>query len=142
MPLINFYLDYFAQGKPAHVPMERMHVGEAVDQVLASGGIPVVAHPGLNFKGKEARVSGLLDAGIRGLEVFNNYHTEEQSEFFAGLAKKHKCRITCGSDYHGKTKPRIRLGMYGDPGSHRSDLEESMEYWADLARHTTGKLTL
>ena len=61
MPFINFYLDYFAQGKPAYVPVEYMPYTEAIDLIRSHGGIPIVAHPGLNFRGKEEWVSELLD---------------------------------------------------------------------------------
>ena len=50
MPYINFYLDYFAQGRPAFVPVEYMDYRDAVELVRDNGGVPVVAHPGLNFR--------------------------------------------------------------------------------------------
>ena len=53
MPLINFYLDYFAQGKPAYVKIEHMDFVDAVALVRSNGGIPIIAHPGLNLKGRE-----------------------------------------------------------------------------------------
>ena len=53
MPYINFYLDYFAQGRPAFVPVEYMAFRDAVELVRDNGGVPVVAHPGLNFRGRE-----------------------------------------------------------------------------------------
>ena len=45
MPYINFYLDYFAQGRPAFVPVEYMDYRDAVELVRDNGGMPVVAHP-------------------------------------------------------------------------------------------------
>lgn len=75
MPYINFYLDYFAQGRPAFVPVEYMDYRDAVELVRDNGGVPVVAHPGLNFWGREETAGRLLDRGAAGLEVFNNYHT-------------------------------------------------------------------
>lgn len=50
MPYINFYLDYFAQGKPAFVPIQYMSFRHAVEMIKDNGGIPIVAHPGLNLK--------------------------------------------------------------------------------------------
>ncbi|MEG1839441.1 MAG: PHP domain-containing protein, partial [Bacteroidaceae bacterium] len=63
MPYINFYLDYFAQGKPAFVPINFMSYAEAIEMIKDNGGIPIVAHPGLNLKGKEAVVEELLNSG-------------------------------------------------------------------------------
>lgn len=113
MPYINFYLDFFAQGKPAYVNIDFMKFSEAIDLVSSNGGIPVIAHPGLNFKGREEMVAQLIHQGARGLEVFNNYHSEEQIGYFAEIACKNKLVMTCGSDFHGKTKPLIKAGRYG-----------------------------
>ncbi|MCC8144850.1 MAG: PHP domain-containing protein, partial [Bacteroidales bacterium] len=112
MPYLNFYLDYFSQGKPAYVKIEYMNYQDAVALVRDTAGIPIVAHPGLNFKGKEELVGELLDEGACGLEVFNNYHNFEQIEYFANLVLQKDKLMTCGSDFHGKTKPVIEIGNY------------------------------
>lgn len=112
MPYINFYLDYFAQGRPAFVPVAYMDFREAVQLVRDNGGIPIVAHPGLNLRGRERIVEELLDRGAAGLEVFNNYHSAEQAAWFARTVTRRKAWMTCGSDFHGKTKPRIAIGEF------------------------------
>jgi predicted metal-dependent phosphoesterase TrpH len=80
--------------------------------VKGNGGIPIVAHPGLNLKGKEDLVTELIGKGAEGLEVFNNYHELNQIEYFADLVMKDKLLMTCGSDFHGKNKPLIEIGKY------------------------------
>lgn len=112
MPYINFYLDYFAQGKSAYVKIEYMDFPEAVALIKANKGVPVVAHPGLNLKGREDIVEELLDQGASGVEVFNNYHDYDQMAFFAGVVQKRNALMTCGSDFHGKTKPLIKPGIF------------------------------
>jgi len=112
MPLINFYLDLFAQGKPAYVKMEYLDFGEAIALVRDNGGIPLVAHPGLNLEGREEVAGELLDQGAAGLEVFNNYHNLEQVAFFAEVTLQRGALMSCGSDFHGKNKPLISLGHY------------------------------
>ena len=119
MPYINFYLDYFAQGRPAFVPVEYMDFRRAVELVRDNGGVPVVAHPGLNFRGREEIAEQLLGRGAAGLEVFNNYHTPEQAAYFASLVRSEGALMTCGSDFHGKTKPRIAVGRF--PSDSRFD---------------------
>ena len=126
MPLINFYLDYFAQGKPAHVHVEHLPYSEAIELVKSHGGIPVIAHPGLNFKGKEALVEELLESGAMGLEVFNNYHTGEQTARFADLISKRGALMTCGSDFHGLTKPLISIGQFRILDEYRDYLDQSL----------------
>lgn len=111
MPYINFYLDYFAQGKPAFVPINFISYKNAIDLIKDNGGIPIVAHPGLNLKNKENIVETLLDNGAEGLEVFNNYHSMEQINYFADTIQKRNTIMTCGSDFHGKTKPLINIGQ-------------------------------
>jgi predicted metal-dependent phosphoesterase TrpH len=113
MPYINFYLDYFAQDKPAYVKIEFINFKTALELVMDNGGIPVIAHPGLNLKGREQLVEKILQKGVQGMEVFNNYHNSGQIDFFAGLARKENVIMTAGSDFHGKTKPLIKLGEYG-----------------------------
>lgn len=112
MPYINFYLDYFAQGRPAFVPVEYMRYDDALELVRDNGGVPVVAHPGLNFRGRERIAEELLCRGAAALEVFNNYHDAAQTDYFARLVVQEKAGMTCGSDFHGKTKPRIAVGQY------------------------------
>lgn len=112
MPYINFYLDYFAQGKPAFVPIHYMSYADTVEMIRDNGGVPVIAHPGLNLKGKENIAEKLLDNGAAGLEVFNNYHDSKQISYFASVVKQRNGIMTCGSDFHGRTKPLITIGKF------------------------------
>lgn len=112
MPYINFYLDFFAQGKPAYVKVDFMSYKEVIELITDNSGVPIVAHPGLNLKGKEELVEKLLDGGAQGLEVFNNYQDDHQIDYFARIVKQRGAIMTAGSDFHGKTKPLIHIGRY------------------------------
>ncbi len=133
MPLVNFYLDFFAQGKPAYVKIEHLDFKEAVALVRDNGGVPIVAHPGLNLKGREAVVHELMNLGAAGVEVFNNYHLEKQMVYFAGEITARGAVMTCGSDFHGHTKPRIQIGQYNLLEEFREYLEISL---ATIAEQT------
>ena len=126
MPLINFYLDFFAQGKPAYVKIEHLDFHDAVALVRNNGGIPIVAHPGLNLEGREGVVNELMDHGAAGLEVFNNYHNNKQVAYFAGETSRRGAMMTCGSDFHGKNKPLISIGQYNFMEKHREYLDRSL----------------
>lgn len=126
MPYINFYLDFGAQGRPAFVPMEYMNFRDAVELVRDNGGVPVVAHPGLNLRGRERIVEKLLERGAEGLEVFNNYHDDRQIAYFAPLVRRRGALMTCGSDFHGKTKPLIHVGRFGCDARWESSLADSV----------------
>ena len=112
MPYINFYLDYFAQGKPAYVEINHMSYADAIELVMDNGGTPIIAHPGVNLKGNEKLITDLLEHGAQGLEAFNNYHNRKQIDYFAEIARQRNILITCGSDFHGKNKPLIEIGNY------------------------------
>lgn len=112
MPYINFYHDFFAQGKPAYVKIDYMSYKNVIELIVDNGGTPIIAHPGQNLRGKEEIVEKLLNQGAQGLEVFNNYHDEHQIDYFAHLVKQKGMLMTAGSDFHGKTKPLIRVGDY------------------------------
>lgn len=127
MPYINFYLDYFAQGKPAFVPIEYMNYRDCIEMIKDNGGTPIVAHPGLNLKGKESIVEELLENKAEGMEVFNNYHSSEQIAYFAALVQQKGCIMTCGSDFHGKTKPLINIGQFKFESQYESYLKSSVQ---------------
>jgi 3',5'-nucleoside bisphosphate phosphatase len=112
MPYINFYHDFYAQGKPAYVKINYMDFQEAIDLVKSNRGIPVIAHPGMNLREKEEMVYDLIDNGAEGLEIFNNYHDSSQIQFFADIAIRKKILMTGGSDFHGKNKPLIEIGKF------------------------------
>lgn len=126
MPYINFYHDFFAQGKPAYVKIDFMDFNDAIDLVKNNNGIPVIAHPGLNLRGKEKLVIELLGDKAAGLEVFNNYHDKKQIEYFADLSVQGNLIMTCGSDFHGKNKPLIDIGEYGMNTKYDVFLSESI----------------
>ncbi|MCK4881197.1 MAG: PHP domain-containing protein [Bacteroidales bacterium] len=134
MPLINFYLDFFAQGKPAYVKIDHLDFKDAVALVRNNGGIPIVAHPGLNLEGREEVVNDLMDLGSAGIEVFNNYHSNKQVAYFAGATSKRGALMTCGSDFHGKNKPLISIGQYSFLESYREYLERSLTTILELVQ--------
>jgi len=135
MPYVNFYHDFFAQDKPAYVKINYMDFDDAIELVKSNNGIPVIAHPGMNFKGKEELVIELLNRGVEGLEVFNNYHNIKQMEYFADLLIQGSSLMTCGSDFHGKNKPLIDIGKY-------KKIEKYEDYLKKSVIHLNKKLPL
>ena len=109
-PYVNFYWDYYAKGKPCYTEIIYPTLEAVVKLIQKSGGIAVLAHPGQNLKGQYEVFDELVKRGIQGVEAFSNYHDEETVRFFLEKGRAYHLLITCGSDYHGKTKPAIRLG--------------------------------
>lgn len=112
-PLVNFWWDHCSRGQAAFVEQIHPPLAWAIDLVTVTGGVPVLAHPGQNFQGREEKADALFDLGVRGVEGFCGYHTPEKAEYWIRTAKRHGAGFTCGSDFHGKTKPTIKLGQHG-----------------------------
>lgn len=112
-PYVNFYWDYYAQGKPCDTPIQLPSLKDIISLIKKHGGIPVIAHPGNQLKEQLHILDEMIHEGIEGIEVFSNYHNQELNEYFYNKAMQYNLLITCGSDYHGKTKPSIHLGENG-----------------------------
>ena len=93
-----------------------VHPQEAIEGILKSGGIPVLAHPSYGDGDQliigeemEQRLLRLMDFGLKGLEAFYSGFTPKiQSETLL-LAERYDLYVTAGSDYHGGNK-MIDLG--------------------------------
>ena len=109
-PFVNFYWDFCSQGKPAYTPMDFISLGRAIEIITSNGGCPVLAHPGVNVKEDAAFLAAIIAEGILGIEVYSSYHNPEQVGFYRDAAIKNNLLMTCGSDFHGKTKKSIKIG--------------------------------
>jgi predicted metal-dependent phosphoesterase TrpH len=110
-----FYKEYFAEGKPAYVPKKFIGSLEVLAAAPATGGAPVLAHPGAYFQrttAEDARV--LKENGLLGMEVYTFYHTAEQTAFYRGMAEDLDLVATAGSDFHGRIKPHVAFGALPD----------------------------
>lgn len=108
-PNLNFYWDYFSQGKPGYVEGKKKTAQETIELIHSTGGKAVIAHPGANFKGQDDILGRLMDL-VDGVEVFSSYHSEEEVEHYRNMALEHGCFLTAGSDFHGHHKPSIVMG--------------------------------
>ncbi len=95
----------------------RLDAGKVIKAILASGGIPVWAHPyggtgerELSRQEFDRQLQVLLDARLAGLECYYSIYSEERAESLAVTAKEHHLVISGGSDYHGKNKT-VALGV-------------------------------
>ncbi len=112
-PFVNFYWDYYAQGKPCYTEIKFPSLEETVRLIHDNGGVAILAHPGNNLKGKFEIFDEMVEKGIDGVECFSSYHQSEVNDYFYHKAKELGVLYTCGSDFHGKTKPAIELGGNG-----------------------------
>lgn len=112
-PYVNFYWDYYAQGKPCYTEIHFPTLEETIQLIHQHGGVGLLAHPGNNLKGQFELFDEMVALGLDGVECFSSYHTTETNEYFYNKAKELNVLYTCGSDFHGKTKPSIHLGENG-----------------------------
>lgn len=107
--LADFYWSVCAPGKPAHVSVDLMSAEEAVQLIHVANGIAVLAHPGICVV-DTAVLDRVLALPLDGVEAFSSYHTAAQAVFYMDKAKENQMLITGGSDFHGTSKPDVRLG--------------------------------
>jgi len=112
-PYVNFYWDFYSQGRPCHTPISYIPLTDAIAAITAAGGISVLAHPGNNLKGRFELFDRMVPLGLKGVEAFSSYHDAATCAYFLAKARQYDLLASCGSDFHGKTKPAIKLGHTG-----------------------------
>lgn len=102
---------YLGKTGVAYVTPERISPMEAIRIVRVSGGVPVLAHPGLYQR--DELIPLLVEAGIRGIEVDHPDHTDADREKYAQMAKGFGLLATAGSDFHGKRNGQMHHADLG-----------------------------
>lgn len=105
---------YLAKGRPGYVEKEKIPCDQAISVISKSGGISVLAHPGLlrcqHDMPFDRLFTCLSDMGLGGLEAYYTGHSESQVAMFEGMARRRNLVVTGGSDFHGEIKPDIKIG--------------------------------
>lgn len=93
---------------------EKPHPKQAIAQIMAAGGIAVLAHPSqlkLNNYSLKGLIQELKSYGLEGLECYYSTNNQEQTHDYISLAQELDLYVTGGSDFHGeKVKADIKLG--------------------------------
>lgn len=92
------FRSFLRRGAPGYVPSTHITPHQAIEIILASGGVPVLAHPG-RLK-DYAIVDELVECGLAGLEVFYPTHEAMQVHYFRDQARRLGLVMTAGSDFH------------------------------------------
>lgn len=105
---------YLNTKSPYYVPRTYPTPEETIALILKAGGIPILAHP-LLYHLEEGELKRLIlrlkDAGLMGLEAIYSCNSRNDEAFVKGLARKNGLLISGGSDFHGKNKPDIQMGI-------------------------------
>ena len=110
---------WLGAGRPAYAGRPRLSPEEAIGLAIDSGGVPVLAHPHTLGINRAEEMAHLLDrlrsAGLVGLEATCSGYRRHEREGYADLARRFGLVASGGSDYHGRYKPGLELGIgYGD----------------------------
>ncbi len=110
---------FLADGKPAHVPRQRVPVAEAIALVREAGGLPVLAHPGTYRN--DGMIPELVRDGLVGIEVLHRDHNDVATGRYRRIAARYNLACTGGSDYHGL--PGAEAQHLGRPSLPQADLD-------------------
>ena len=106
---------YLKEGAAAYAGRKALTTPEAIALIRGAGGFASIAHPVFIRTGGGGRLEeylkGLVDCGLEGLECFTSAHDEGSTMACVGIAKRLDLIPTGGSDYHGDSKPAVRLGQ-------------------------------
>lgn len=110
-PSFNFYKELTTLGKPLYVPYTtNIPIDEASKIIHKAHGKMFLAHPYHNIKYSEELLNKIISYGLDGIEVFSSYHDNDATNYYYNKAIKNNLYMSVGSDYHGKSKPSIKLG--------------------------------
>ncbi len=106
---------YLNNDAPCYVPRDFMEPEEAIRLIKNAGGVAIIAHP-LLYKLSHDEVLELVEkrlipAGIEGMEVMHSTNKEGDTEMLKAMAEHFGLLKSGGSDYHGKNKPDIKVGV-------------------------------
>lgn len=105
---------YLELGKPGYIDRYKLSIGETILTIKNSGGIAVLAHPGI-LKNRDI-IYYCIEKGIDGIECIHSKHTDSDTDYFMTIANDFGLIITGGSDFHGDankgTKNSALLGDY------------------------------
>lgn len=91
---------YIGRDGPAYVEREKVTPVEAVQLILRTNGLPVLAHP-FTITEPEKMIAELKSSGLVGIEAYYDHYTVDEVERLVSLASKYSLIATGGSDFHG-----------------------------------------
>lgn len=105
---------YLAEGALAYVPRELPEPAQAIAWIREAQGLPVLAHPSW-LKPHQDGLSKLCETlkaeGLLGIEVYYSTHKPRQTSEYSQIAHRLDLLVTGGSDFHGLTRPDIKVGV-------------------------------
>lgn len=108
------YTAILGKGGKAYVPKTKLPLEPAIDLIHRAGGVAILAHPvSLMFANYPLLGDEILKfqaLGLDGIEVFYSSQDHYFSRWLYDFCQKHNLLISGGSDFHGRTKPDVKIG--------------------------------
>lgn len=104
---------YIGSHCPAFIQWEKISVIKGIRLIRAACGVPILAHPvayKMDDNELDELVMTLKENGLIGMEVYYSTNSQSFTDKSLKLCKKYDLLPSGGSDYHGRTKPLIKLG--------------------------------
>lgn len=103
---------YIGRSGPAYVGRYKISPSEAIELIVSSGGLPVLAHP--------LQVSHLIPElakrGLVGLEAYYPGYSSDEIRLLLDICARHDLVATAGSDFHGGDgRPENDMGAVWSP---------------------------
>ena len=110
--LVQFALDWLVSGQAYNVPQALPSAEDVISLIVNNGGIPVLAHPAVTLgTSSDDVISKFLSLGVQGIEASTSWHKKEEQDYYLQFCQEKNILATCGSDFHGRSKPNIALGQ-------------------------------
>ncbi len=110
----SVFTKFLEKGLPGYVPKDKVSFSEAMELIHGAGGIPILAHPASleynDFGEFRSMLSGFMDGGLAGIEVYADMHSPEEVATFLAIAGENNLLVSGGSDFHGDKNEEI--GFY------------------------------
>ena len=96
-----------------YIPAKKISSITAIHFIKTYGATAIMAHPLLNLTPEELKVflPEAREAGLDAIETIYTEFDEEMTNTAISLAEEFGLKQSGGSDFHGKTKPDIMLGV-------------------------------
>lgn len=97
---------YLGKGRPYYVDRTGAVLSDAIEAIISSGGVPVIAHP-LSLYVSWGKIESVLqeirEAGVLGLEAWHSGIRVVECQRLEEMAKRLGYFVTAGSDFHGES---------------------------------------
>lgn len=117
--------EYLGKSGKAFVSKEVLTSAETIKLIHDVGGFAFLAHPStLNLESSDFRdyIKKLISEGLDGMEIYSSAHTAEQIGDYCQVAGDFDLMVSAGSDFHGKNKKDVFLGISNVTEMVRSDM--------------------